>query len=236
MSAPRANHQRAPVAAAAARRRGFTLLELLVVVGLIAGLSFALLAGLSGGGKGMALQAAQTTVANLVTVARTRAVASGRSARLLFHADARSGPRYRRWIVLQEETDAGDWATRDFSVLPEGVFVLPHRGQIPAGLYASGVAWTDAAGEPLESSVLFAPPVSVAVEGDGPEAWNALTFTAAGTIAGSGHLVLAPGRQRPPGAVPAGEAPVQLEQPEAVRGLALSAYGLPRMVNERAGF
>lgn len=218
------------------RGRAFTLLELLVVVGLIAGLSFALLRGLGGGGRSAALQAAQATVANLVTTARTRAVASGRSVRLLFHADARFAARYRRMIVVQEETGAGDWRTRETAFLPEGVFVLPHPSQVPSGFFAGGGVWANVAGEPLGSSALFAPALTLAVDGAEAEAWNGLSFGAAGTIAGGGNLVLAAGRGRPPGTFAAGESPVQMEHPEAVRGLALSVYGLPRLVNERAGF
>ena len=58
---------------------GFTLLELLVVVGLTAALSFVLIGGLGGGGKSAALQSAQATMANLVTAARVKAMATGQS-------------------------------------------------------------------------------------------------------------------------------------------------------------
>lgn len=216
--------------------RGFTLLELLVVAGLMAGLSFALLGGLGGGGRSAALQAGQATVANLVNVARTRAMATGHSVRLLFHADLRMATRFRRMIVLQEEVAAGSWQTRETVALPEGVFVLPHASQIPPGFFAGGVAWTNGVGEALASSALFVAPLMLAADMNEAEAWNVLSFGAAGTIAGGGNLVLAAGRGRPPGTVAAGESPVQVEGPEAVRGIALSGYGLARMVNERAGF
>ena len=48
---------------------------------------------------------------------------------------------------------------------------------------------------------------------------------------------LAPaGRFRPPGTYQPGESPVELDNPENVRGLTLSAYGVPALINTRASF
>ena len=82
-------------------RSGFTLLELLVVTGLIATVSVVLVRGLGAGGQASALQSAQATVAGLITTARTKAPATGRKVRLLLHADPVAPERYLRHLVLQ---------------------------------------------------------------------------------------------------------------------------------------
>ena len=41
------------------------------------------------------------------------------------------------------------------------------------------------------------------------------------------------GVRRPPGSSRAGETPVQFVNPQAVRGLILSVYGVPALLNER---
>ena len=51
-----------------------------------------------------------------------------------------------------------------------------------------------------------------------------------------GDIILAAGHVRPPGSYLAGESPVELESPENVRGLTLSSYGVPVLINARASF
>lgn len=223
---------------------GFTLLELLVVVGLIAAFSFFLLGALRGGGQAAALQSGQATLANLVTAARTRAMASGESARLLLHVDPGSpeaARRYLRYLVLQVQS-GGVWPAAPAAeiFLPEGVLVVPGNfPTIPAGLFATNPAspWTKSDGSPLRSTALRAASItSEAINSPVAEQWVNITFTASGTTAQSGDLILALGQVRPPGSFAPGESPVKLANPEQVRGLALSVYGVPVLVGSRAGF
>jgi len=217
--------------------RAFTLLELLVVVGLMAVFALVLADAVAGGGKAAALQAGQALVANLVTAARTQAMATGHRARLLVNADPSSGARFRRALALQEETAAGTWVSRTSCQLPNGIYLVPYSGRVTPGLLADSSVWIKLNGSgPLESSALSAAPLSVAVDVAGAETWEYVQFVPAGTVSGSGNLVLATGRPRPPGTWNAGESPVQLEGPDAVRGVVLSAYGLPRMIDDRRGF
>jgi type II secretory pathway pseudopilin PulG len=215
--------------------RAFSLLELLVVLGLIAALSFVLLGSLAGGGKSVALQSGQTLVANFITAARTRAVATGNQTRLLVHHDSASplaAERYLRHLAL-EELRAGSWVTHQSTALPAGVFVLPHQNRTPAGLLPGGVAWAKFDGARLHSSCLFRAPVQQVVDSSTAENWIEIAFSAQGTTATSGQLVLATGRPLPPGS---GDSPISLESQETVRGLALSGYGLAVLINERSGF
>lgn len=219
-----------------ARSSAFTLLELLVVIGLIAAMSFLLIGGLAGGGKSAALQAGQSTVANFVTVARTRAVATGNTTRILVRTSF-TAENFRRLLLLVEQRN-NTWETIDSINLPAGVFVLPYRTRVPPGMYPNAADWRTANGqEVLGSSALSATPVPYAFESGSTETWDYLGFTPRGTTETSqGSLVLATGRPTPPGELSQSDSPVVLMDPASVRGLQISTYGVPRLLNDRSGF
>ena len=226
------------------RWRAFTLLELLVVIGLIAALSLALLSGLGGGGTSAALQSAQATLANLVSAARTKAQAGGGSTRVLINIDPASTAeptRFLRYVAIQVQV-AGAWqpvpAVEIY--LPESIYVLPgNLAVIPAGLFSTSTAtpWTKTDNSPLRSTALRANQVlSLTINSTVPEQWVSVNFASAGTTAQSGDIILAAGHRRAPGSFAEGDSPVVLENPETVRGLTLSSYGLPALINDRASF
>ncbi len=211
-------------------------MELLVVIGLVAGLSFFLLRGFSG--PGAALQSGQAAVVNLLALARTHALASGNQTRVLVHHD-RSGPaaaeRYLRQLAVQE-LRGGSWQTLQMIQLPSGVHIVPHRNQSPAGLFAGEGPWLARDGTPLHSSCLERAPVSHAVNGPEAEMWVELIFTALGTTGNSGFLVLATGGPVAPDVGSGEPSPVQLRNPHAVRGVQLSGYGLSVLIDDYGGF
>ena len=221
---------------------GFTLLELLVVIGLIAALSFFLIGGLGGGGRSAALQSAQATIANMVTAARTKAMASGQSSRVLVHVDATitSQPlRFMRYVAIQTQAPTG-WQTIADAYLPEGVYVVPGNfSTIPAGLFAANTStpWTKADGSALRSTALRSNQItSETINSAGAEQWVSFTISANAGTAQAGDIILASGRLRPPGSYLSGESPVELDNPENVRGLTLSSYGVPALINARTSF
>jgi prepilin-type N-terminal cleavage/methylation domain-containing protein len=233
------------------RRAGFTLLELLVVIGLIAAMSFFLVGGLMGGGATAALQSGQATMANLITAARTKAPATGRKTRLLVNVDPAVPERYLRYIALQLARETGaspaNWDTVTTVTLPEGVYVVPSSLMQASGLVAEPASWkrVSDSGADLVSDLFNNQSASVALEGDASaQQWTGFAFTANSSLAtigpGStppkGFLVLTLGTRRPPGSYLSGQAPIQLINPQAVRGLVLSAYGVPALLNERSAF
>jgi len=229
---------------------GFTLLELLIVVGLIAGLSLVLFIGLQGGGKTAALQSAQATVANLVTAARLKSTATGRHCRVLVGNDPAAAGRYLRCLVLQQARQPGanpaQWESLQTVFLPAGTYVVPTGLSVPAGLVSDPAQWHRVSdpGAELVSGVFQNQALVYALEGDATTSqWTGVCFTPNGTLtslAGGppprGLLVVATGIPRTPGSYAAGHSPVQLTDPEAVRGLVLSAYGVPALLNERSAF
>jgi prepilin-type N-terminal cleavage/methylation domain-containing protein len=226
---------------------GFTLLELLVVIGLIAILSAFAFHGLVGGGRETAMRSSQALLANLVLTARTKAAATGCKTRLLVNVDPAAPDRYLRLVVLQIGRQAGpnpvNWDTCQRLSLPSGVYVVPAS---LAGLVAVPGDWkrvSDPTAD-LASDLFTAQPLSQSLEGDvAPQWWTGVAFTPVGTLSTlvsgpppKGSLVLALGRWRAAGDYSSGGPPVELENPQAVRGLLLSAYGVPTLLRDRNAF
>lgn len=226
---------------------GFTLLELMAVIGLIAGMTFLLFGGLTGGGRAMALHSAQATVANLITAARTKAPATNRKCRLLFNADPGQPERYLRHVVLQVARQPGsnptDWDTVQTVTIPRETFVVPSALN---GLVANAAEWKRVSDpdEDLVSDLFTNQMLNYALEGDpGVQLWIGVAFTPNHTLAAlsagpppRGAIVIAPGRARTPGTYVDGQPPIELVNPRGVRGLLLSAYGVPALLNDRSAF
>ncbi len=222
--------------------KGFSLIEMLVVAGLLAGLSFFLLNGLGGAGQSAALQTAQGTMTSMITAARTKAMASGESSRLMIHVDPGSASqpaRYLRYVALQTQT-AGGWLTVADFFLPDGVYIVPGNfASLPSGLFATegSTAWTRTDGSALRSTALRSNQIILeAVNSSRAEEWAGITISANPGTAQSGDIVLAAGRQRAPSSGGAGESPIELINPDSVRGLTVSSYAVPALINARSGF
>lgn len=228
------------------RDNAFTLLEILVVIGLIAGLSFWLI-GVLGGGRAMSLSTGQTLLANLITAARTKAPATSHKTRLLINADPSQPDRYLRLLVLQVARQPGasptDWDTSLSAQLPEGVYVVPPS---LAGIVANPADWkrvsdpsADLASDVFENQALI-----YQMNGDPSEQpWFGVAFTPNSTLSAllsgpppKGTVVLAQGRIRTPGSYGEGQPPVELFNPQNVRGIMLSAYGIPALLPDRSAF
>ncbi|ACB77010.1 prepilin-type N-terminal cleavage/methylation domain-containing protein [Opitutus terrae] len=223
---------------ARAQSPGFTLIELIIVAALIAALAAVLFTALAGGAKAAALRSAEATLTNLLVATRTRAMATGRHARLLIHADAGSPQareRYLRYLVVQSE-DAAGWQTLATASLPPGAYVMPRQPANVNGLLQSGVVWTRPSdGDSLRSSALrgseFAgAELDAAINGGTIEHWAAIVFSPLGTTNYTGDLVIARGN------VQLGVPPVQLITPDQACGVTLSVYGLVTRVPDRASF
>ena len=181
-------------------------------------------------------------MANLTTAARVKAMASGQPARVLVCIDPNSPAqpsRYLRYVALQVQV-AGTWQLVTEVYLPDGIYVVPGNfSSIPAGLFPTSPStpWTRSDGSALRSTVLRNSSITTEVINHAvAEQWVSFSISAAGTTAQSGDIILATGRRRAPGSYASGESPVELENPEQVRGISLSKYGVPVLINGRASF
>ena len=172
---------------------------------------------------------------------------TGCKTRLLVNVDPATPDRYLRTVVLQVGRQAGpspaNWDTFQRLSVPSGVFVVPAS---LAGLVATTTEWkrvSDPTAD-LASDLFSAQMLSHALEGEvAPQWWTGVAFTPVGTLANlvsgpppKGSLVLAMGQRRAAGDYVPGDPPVELEHPSAVRGLLLSAYGVPTLLRDHNAF
>jgi type II secretory pathway pseudopilin PulG len=214
---------------------GFTLFELLVVIGLmVAGTAVAIVT-LRGGGSGAARDAAVALLSSRVAQARRLAVSLGRPTRLFVHADPAMPERFLRQVVVCVQ-EGGDWRPVDAGcLLPEGIVVLPPVALTTVGPGAVCRAmddWSRPSGGALRSTVLE----DFLAEGSGAPvlgttAWRYLHFAVTGSTR-SGDLVVAVGWKQSE-ALPA---TVLCEQPDNVAGLSISQYGVATFARGRRDF
>lgn len=145
-----------PVPAAAVPRRqrsrasrAFSLIELMVVVGLIAALVAIAGVALSGrGGDGVALSNAQVVLSGLVSATRAQAALHQTSARLLVYAQLPSNgdaAKYLRYLQVVREDPVGSnfWVAAGNPVtLPAPICVVPPT-PVPATHLNTGVTWNN---------------------------------------------------------------------------------------------
>lgn len=218
-----------------AKRQGFTLFELLAVVGLMAVVVAVAVGGLREAGGGAARDAAVALLDSKVAEARQLATSRGEPVRLLICNDPALPELYLRMVVLAVP-DGGGWRASDGgSLLPAGLAVLPAVALStngPGAVRREGDDWSRGSGGALRSTALS----PYAESGTEPAIlgtihWLAVRFSATGGTS-SGDLVVAAGRRRDE------TVPITLvcEQPDNVAGLSLSAYGVATFVRGRAEF
>lgn len=173
----------------------------------------------------MGLQASQSTVVSMITLARGQAAVTGRNAAFLVNNNPTS-ERYRRYLIVIVQNESGNWVALNEGVfLPPGCYVLPQTGPSVAAT-EPGSDWTG-----LDSSALRTSVSGVFVSGVS-EDWEGVNITARGTTSNTGDIILANGRVDSPGSSP----PFVFLNPDNVRGVNVLSYGTTRLINDRLGF
>jgi prepilin-type N-terminal cleavage/methylation domain-containing protein len=211
---------------AAPLRTGFTLVELLVVIALIAILVGGIGAALRNPGESVALQAAQGTLTSLLNATRGRAASTQQNARLVISADPADAEKYLRCIqvVWQDPANPAGWlADNDAFNLPVGVYVVPSSVLAVPG----NPAWPAA----RRSTALPALPLEMTINGVAAPGLYYVSFTPRGTT-GGGCVVLTVGRLRAgsPGPV------LTLDAPDNVRGVLIRSSGALTLLNDAGAF
>lgn len=152
------------------KSRAFTLLELLVVIGLSAALTLAFLVRPNGVGDAAALQAAEANVIAFLHAARLRALASGCDVRALIPLQD------RRTLVAQQRQAADRWETLERLRLPEGTGILPHTSR--------------STNAQASSTALAGTLVQAATPSSDTEPHEAIVFSAHGTTGTSGVIAI----------------------------------------------
>jgi prepilin-type N-terminal cleavage/methylation domain-containing protein len=218
-------------------RRAFTLVELMIVIGLIALLLGAV--GLSLSGPGVStLASAQNTLAALVATARAQAAVKQTEARILIYGtrppsgDSGRFLRYLRVVTADTPgvTGAGArWTAVGSPVsLPSGISIVPTT---TSGLLATGVVWP--ANPAPVSTFLAAAPARYTIAGDpassAADTYYALQFAPDGVITPAAAK-LAVATTTVTNGLP------QFTNAGAVRGLAFRTSGAVTRVNEPGSF
>ena len=211
--------------------RAFTLIELLVVLGLIALLMGGLGLGLREGQAAGALQTGQGMMASLLSAARGQAALTQRRVLLVVEAEAESEDFLRRIHLVYETTPGSDrWEGRsDGVLLPAGIFVVPGLANVSGAAFAAGsAAWPARRRSSLEPAMAGRITTPTGQGGGYLRMTAPFEVAESGAAGGGERLVLAVARRTATG--------VEFANPEAVRGVVLSSYGVAVLVNEGVGF
>lgn len=200
--------------------RAFTLVEILVVLGVIAVVLGTFVGVSRPGSSSLPLRGAQAEVAALLQQTRQTALLEGTEARLFVRADPSDRDRYLRFLGIVMDGDrerAGpQWVPATAGVtLPRGVYVIPPGAMGPGG--ADSVLQGP---ESLDSGVAEA------------FSWF-VTFAPDGTVAtaeGTPRLAVGLGRPDPRGNG------VIFDEPERVRGVLVRRYGAVVLLDSRRAF
>ena len=124
------------------RVRGFTIIELLVVIGIILLVASFIVVTDGGGNDGAALGSSQRIVAGVVQGARGQAVLKRGTARLIINNNPEDNEKYRRFfgVVYEQEGDPNDptvlpgWvAATQGTFLPEGIYFNAELSDLNSG-------------------------------------------------------------------------------------------------------
>ena len=217
------------------RLDAYTLLELLVVIGVVALMAGGIGLALRDGTPTVALQSAQGTVASLLTAAQSQAALAQNRTMLVVDADP-SGVSFLRGIHIAVETtqNSGRWHLSGDITLPPGIYVVPGGATTVNGVSYVADDTTVSVWPARRRSTLQVVLPGAVPAGAGNPAGIYLSMTApftglaATSMGGGDKFVLAAARRNTAG--------INFYNAELVRGIALSAYGVAILINDGPGF
>ncbi len=202
--------------------RAFTIIELLVVIGLIGILAAGIGLALSRGNSGTALQAGQGTLQSLISAARAQAAIRQATADLVIDTNRESDGFLRNFYIV-----VGGEAVGAPISLPQGIYLVPRN---TTTTYGGGVIFEPATSDWTNKvSTAFAD-TSVTISNVTGTYSRVVGITVRGNAApGGGTLILASGDRRSADTV-------AFTNPNSVRGARVSTYGVLTLINDAQAF
>lgn len=203
--------------------RAFTIIELLVVIGLIGLLSAGIGLALSRGSSGTALQVGQGTLQSLISAARAQAAIKQATADLVIDTDRNSDGFLRTFYIV-----VGGEAVGAPISLPQGTYLVPKD---TSTTYSGGVIFEPGTSDWTNGvSTAFADTDSTISNVTTGTYRRVVGITVRGTAApDGGRLVLAAGERRSADTV-------AFSNPNSVRGALVSTYGVLTLINDAQAF
>lgn len=224
-----------------AKNRAFTLIELLVVIGVIAVLAGGIGVALLGGNSSTSLQNSQSIVSSLISTARSKAAVAQRDAAILVNAQTDSEGFLRQFYIAVRDAGGTKWlAAGDPVFLDKGMYLVPEGATFGGTVTKSGT-WTDLDTTAIDSSAISPnlrnPDDSADLTSD---AYRVVAiFNSRGTLTsaspGSSTIPVIRRLVVSPAQINSG-AQISFDKPDAVRGLLISTYGVPTLINEAEAF
>lgn len=222
--------------------KGFTLIELLVVIGLISILAAGIGLSMRGGNPTSALRAGQGSLIALMSSARGQAALTQSDAMIVVDVTNAEQDECLRSLQVVVRAGAGldQWRpVGDPVILPQGIYVVPPTGTSVAGVTLEG-AWTPARKSKGFQSASALPiaerprdpvnyPYYETEVFDNRTYLRFQAFSPLGSTSSDGTILLTTGRRT-------GVATISLDNPEMIRGVLVSRYGVPTLINEAATF
>jgi len=207
--------------------KAFTLIELMVVIGLIAVLAAGIGLAMRESNPTAGLRGGQNVLVGLLSSARGQAALNQTEAMIIVDATDSKEDFFLRSLQVVVKAGAGPDTWRPVGapvLLPQGIYIVP-----PANFASVTFGGTKSDGFDSSTPASISPADSTYDELSGRKYLRFRKFLPLGTTSGTGRIIVTVGRR-------AGESTISLDNPKAVRGVTVSRYGVPTLINEAATF